>query len=104
MQDCDQNSVSISVVKKIDGIVNKNLDELDQSFMYTQILKEILLTIPFEPQQLTRFTEHCRNALADNENELKNVIHEQHITKNTEYSNFWNKVKCNKIKITGDNK
>jgi hypothetical protein len=51
----------------------KNLDQLDQSFLYTQILKEILLTIKFEQKHITEFTDHCRSLLADNEDELKNV-------------------------------
>ncbi len=37
-QDCDQNSVSISFVKKTDGGANHNLDELDQSFMLRILL------------------------------------------------------------------
>ncbi|CAF0840807.1 unnamed protein product [Adineta steineri] len=40
---CEQNSTSISFVAS-----TKNLDDLDPAFMYTQILKEILLTINVE--------------------------------------------------------
>ncbi len=46
--DCDHSSVSIGFVKPSDEVSKENLDQLDQSFMYTQILKEILLTIDFE--------------------------------------------------------
>ncbi len=46
--DCDHNSVPISFMKTTDGFQNKKLDTLDCSFMYTQILKEILLTIDFD--------------------------------------------------------
>jgi hypothetical protein len=62
--DCDQNLVSISFVKTTDG--------LDSSFMYTQILKEILLTIDFEPVHFKEFLTHCREQLAGNTAELKN--------------------------------
>jgi tetratricopeptide (TPR) repeat protein len=41
--------------------------------MYTQILKEILLVIKFEPKHFTAFIEYCRIALAENPAELKNV-------------------------------
>jgi tetratricopeptide (TPR) repeat protein len=64
-QDCDQNSVSLSFVKTSDG--------LDSSFMYTQILKEILLTIDFESVHFNEFLTYCREQFAGNTAELKNV-------------------------------
>jgi tetratricopeptide (TPR) repeat protein len=72
-QDCDHNSVSISFVKTTDGISNRNLDQLDQSFMYTQILKEILLTIDFEQEHINEFLTYCREEFLGNITELKNV-------------------------------
>jgi tetratricopeptide (TPR) repeat protein len=72
-QDCDQNSVSISFVKSTDGASNQNLDQLDQSFMYTQILKEILLSIDFEQVHINEFLTYCREQFVDNNAELKNV-------------------------------
>jgi tetratricopeptide (TPR) repeat protein len=72
--DCDQNMVSISFVKSSkDETSKENLDQLDQSFMYTQILKEILLTINFEQQHIDEFLTYCREQFADNTTELKNV-------------------------------
>jgi tetratricopeptide (TPR) repeat protein len=72
-QDCDHNSVSISFVNKTDGTSNQSLDTLDKSFMYTQILKEILLTIDFEQEHIDEFLTFCREQLAGNTDELKNV-------------------------------
>ena len=71
--DCDQNSVSISFVKTTDGTSKQNLDQLDQSFMYTQILKEILLTIDFEQKHIDEFLTYCREQFVGNTIELKNV-------------------------------
>ena len=72
--DCDQNMVSISFVKSSnDGTSKENLDQLDQSFMYTQILKEILLTIDFEQQHIDEFLTYCQEQFVDNSTELKNV-------------------------------
>src|SRR5271163_1186841 len=71
--DCDRNSISISYVKKTDGTVNRNLDALDPSFMYTQILKEILLTIQFDQAHFKEFLTYCREQFAGNDIELKNV-------------------------------
>jgi hypothetical protein len=71
--DCDQNSVSISLAKSTDKPRDQYLDELDQSFMYTQILKEILLTIDFEQNHIDEFLMDCRKQFAGNTIELKNM-------------------------------
>jgi tetratricopeptide (TPR) repeat protein len=72
--DCEQNSVSISIVKPTAGVSNQSLDILDSSFMYTQILKEILLTIDFQPIHFNEFVTYCREQFVGNSNEIKNVI------------------------------
>ncbi|CAF1220026.1 unnamed protein product [Didymodactylos carnosus] len=73
VKECDHNVVSMSFIKTSDEIAKKNLDELDQSFMYTQILKEILLTIDFEQMHINEFHTYCRNQFVGNTTELKNV-------------------------------
>ncbi|CAF3761732.1 unnamed protein product, partial [Adineta steineri] len=65
---CEQNATSISFVAS-----NKKMDQLDPSFMYSQILKEILLTINFEDKHMKEFITYCRDVYEDDENELKNV-------------------------------
>ncbi|CAF4216874.1 unnamed protein product, partial [Adineta steineri] len=65
---CEQNATSISFVAS-----NKKLDQLDPSFMYSQILKEILLTIKFEDKHFKEFISYCREVYKDDENESKNV-------------------------------
>jgi tetratricopeptide (TPR) repeat protein len=72
-QFCDQNMVSISFVKKTDRTSKQNLDQLDQSFMYTQILKEILLTIDFQQEHIGEFLTYCREQFANNSVGLRNV-------------------------------
>jgi len=56
-QQCEKNAIPISFVSTSDSASNQNLDQLNQSFMYTQILKEILLTINFEEHQ---FIDYCQ--------------------------------------------
>ncbi|CAF0765405.1 unnamed protein product [Adineta steineri] len=65
---CEQNATSISFVAS-----NKKLDQLDPSFMYTQILQEILLTINFEDKHFKEFITYCRDAFVENEYELDNI-------------------------------
>ncbi|CAF3666673.1 unnamed protein product [Adineta steineri] len=65
---CEQNATSISFV------ASKNkFDQLDSTFIYTQILKEILLTINFDDEHFKEFIAYCREVYEDDENELKNV-------------------------------
>jgi tetratricopeptide (TPR) repeat protein len=71
--DCEQNSISISIVKPTAGVSNQSLDTLDSSFMYTQILKEILLTIDFQQIHFNEFVTYCREQFVGNPKELKNV-------------------------------
>ena len=70
---CDQNSVSISFVKTTDGAANQDLDTLDPSFMYTQILKKILLSIDFEQVHFDQFITYCHEQLAGSTAQLSNV-------------------------------
>jgi hypothetical protein len=73
-QQCEHNATPISFMATGGDDANqKKLDQLDCSFMYTQILKDILLTITFEQNHIQEFIEHCNEQFADNEKELVNV-------------------------------
>ncbi|CAF3761538.1 unnamed protein product, partial [Adineta steineri] len=65
---CEQNATSISFVAS-----DKKLDQLDPSFMYTQILKEILLTINFEDKHIKEFITYSREAFVRNEYDLHHI-------------------------------
>ncbi|CAF1089796.1 unnamed protein product [Adineta steineri] len=67
-QKCEQNAISMSFVG-----TNKKLDQLDPSFMYTQIIKEIILSIQFEQNHIQEYIDYCRDAFADNEVEMENI-------------------------------
>ena len=54
-QQCEHNAISISFMATSGDVSKKNLDQLDCSFMYTQILKDILLTIKFEQKHIEEF-------------------------------------------------
>jgi Tfp pilus assembly protein PilF len=72
-QQCEQNAISISFVATGGDANSKNLNRLDPMFMYTQIMKEILLTIKFQQKHLHEYVDYCRAAFDDNEEELNNV-------------------------------
>jgi tetratricopeptide (TPR) repeat protein len=50
----------------------ENLNQLDPSFIYTQILKEILLQIDFDHHHVKEFLTYCREVFANNDFKLKN--------------------------------
>ena len=72
-QQCEQNAISISFIATSGDASSKNLDRLDPMFMYTQIMKEILLTITFEQQHFKEFIDYCIQIFDDNEKELANI-------------------------------
>jgi hypothetical protein len=72
-QQCEQNAIPISFIATSGDISKKRLDQLEPSFMYTQIIKEVLLTIDFKEEHIQEFIDYCRDVFADNEDELKNI-------------------------------
>jgi tetratricopeptide (TPR) repeat protein len=72
-QQCEQNATPISFMDTSDDLSKKNLDQLDSSFMYTQILKEILLTIKFDQKHMKEFIDYCREQFDGNSRELNNI-------------------------------
>jgi hypothetical protein len=69
----EQNVISISLVCTSRERPNKSLNRLYPMFMYTQILKEILLTIDFQPKHFQEFIDYCRDTFSENQDELKNI-------------------------------
>ena len=67
---CEQNAISISIMGDGDNGVEKMKNRLDPSFMYTQIMNEIFLTINFEQKHIDEFIEHCQKLMGDNGKQL----------------------------------
>ncbi|CAF0818736.1 unnamed protein product [Adineta steineri] len=65
---CEQNAIPMSFVG-----TNEKLDQLDPSFMYTQIIKEIILTIKFGQNHIQDYLNYCREAFTDSKEELINI-------------------------------
>jgi hypothetical protein len=64
--------VSFSLIKTKDES-SENFDQLEPLFMYTQLIKEIILSIKFEQKHIDQYFEYCRNVFKENESELINV-------------------------------
>ncbi|CAF0889357.1 unnamed protein product [Adineta steineri] len=65
---CEQNAIPMSFVGS-----NKRVDQLDPSFMYTHIIKEILLTIEFKQIHIQNYINYCRDAFEGNAKEIENI-------------------------------
>ena len=61
---------SISIIPESSDV---NLDELDQSFMYSQMLKEIIIEMKYDKESRNEFIHYCRTQYSDNEVQI-NVI------------------------------
>jgi hypothetical protein len=59
-QQYDQDSISIGFVSASDNLSTQNLDQLDPSFMYTQMLKQILLNMNFDQSHIQQFIHYCQ--------------------------------------------
>ena len=57
----NQDSIAVSFVKSERETFNQNLDQLEPSFMYTQLLKDILLEMQHTKQSINDFITYCRN-------------------------------------------
>ncbi|CAF1645618.1 unnamed protein product, partial [Adineta ricciae] len=64
----EQNNIPISFVEP-----DKKLNKLEPSFMYTQIMKEILLGINFGEQDLKEYSKYCCDTFADNPRMVNDV-------------------------------
>jgi hypothetical protein len=58
-QQCEHNAIGMSFMPPGSEASSTSLDQLDCSFMYTQIIREILLTIQFEEQHIQEYIDHC---------------------------------------------
>ncbi|CAF1558035.1 unnamed protein product [Adineta ricciae] len=68
-RDEDKLTVSMASIEDIDS--NKHLHELNQSFMYTQLLKEIILDLNYDERSVKDLTHYLREEYGDNEYQLK---------------------------------
>ena len=66
----EKNFISVSFVTA-NEVNNQNLDQLDQSFMYTQVFKEILFEIQYKDQAIRDLIVFCREQYAGNANEVQ---------------------------------
>ena len=73
----DENSNPVSFIS-FDDISNLNFDQIDQSFMYTQLLKDILLDTKYDEDSLKNFVNYCRKNNFGESNNIDKFEREYH--------------------------
>ena len=61
VQQINQNSIAVSFVEVNVETDRPNLNQLEPSFMYTQLFKEILLKLEYNEESMKNFITYCRN-------------------------------------------
>ena len=67
---CNEDSIAMSFVSVDEGASSESLNQLEPTFMYTQIFKEILLDMEHDPQVIKDLANYCRALHENNVNEL----------------------------------
>ncbi|CAF4920495.1 unnamed protein product [Rotaria sp. Silwood1] len=80
----ENNIITITILPQF-SIVNQN--EIDSSFMYTQLLKEILIEIEYDVTAKEQFIDYVHNFYANNEIQLNAINEFKHTYEH--YSPIW---------------
>lgn len=67
---CEYDLIPTSILSLIDD-KSQALNRVNQSFMYSQLLKEILLEMNYDEKAMSTLIEFCRESFRKNEKELK---------------------------------
>ncbi|CAF0727664.1 unnamed protein product [Adineta steineri] len=60
VEQCDQDSMPMSFITLKEMASTENLNQLEPTFMYTQIFKDILLDMKYDEQAIKQFIAYCR--------------------------------------------
>ena len=72
VKQCHQDSTAMSFVpQRTDGVSNTNLDELDPSFMYTELFKNALLEMQHDKEAVQYLVRYCNDKYAENPVQLE---------------------------------
>ncbi|CAF4191553.1 unnamed protein product [Adineta steineri] len=93
VKQCDQDTIAVSFLTVNEMASIKNLNQLEPTFMYTQLFKEILLDIEYGPKAIQDLAVCCREVFAGNLSELQ-VINEFERDYRPEKAIWWYTREC----------
>ncbi|CAF1535896.1 unnamed protein product, partial [Rotaria sp. Silwood1] len=93
VKQCNQNNTMVSIISADAGGSSEDLNQLEPSFMYTQIFKEILLDMNHDQQAMEDLVKFCQEQYEGNKNELK-LIDEFQRTYHATFAIWWYTREC----------
>ncbi|CAF1484611.1 unnamed protein product, partial [Adineta steineri] len=93
VKQCDQDTIAVSFLAVNDMASTNNLNQLEPTFMYTQLFKEILLDIEYGSKAIKDLAACCREVFSDNPTELQ-VIDEFERNYRPEKAIWWYTREC----------
>ena len=93
VKQCNQDSIAMNFLSINKRISTQNLDQLESSFMYTQLFKEILLEMTYDQQSIRNLAHYCRQFYGKNSNELR-IIDEFECQYRSKSSIWWYTREC----------
>jgi hypothetical protein len=71
MKDVRQSKSDLTLISIVSSASSTNINELDQSFMYSQLLKEIPLALIQDDADKDELVNYCRQQCSNNDRELR---------------------------------
>ncbi|CAF4866744.1 unnamed protein product, partial [Rotaria sp. Silwood1] len=93
VKQCNQDQVTVSIIGVNEGGSSEDLNQLEPSFMYTQIFKEILLDMDHGQQAIKDLVTFCQEQYKGNKTELK-IIDEFQRTYHPTLAIWWYTRQC----------
>ncbi|CAF1456877.1 unnamed protein product [Rotaria sp. Silwood1] len=93
VKQCNQDQVTVSIIGVNEGGSSEDLNQLEPSFMYTQIFKEILLDMDHGQQAIKDLVTFCQEHYKGNKKELK-IIDEFQRTYEPALAIWWYTRQC----------
>ncbi|CAF1342373.1 unnamed protein product [Adineta steineri] len=93
VKQCDQDTVAVSFLAVNEMASTESLNQLEPTFMYTQLFKEILLDIEYDRKAIKDLAACCREVFTGNTFELK-IINEFEHDYRPEQAIWWYTREC----------
>ncbi|CAF1323225.1 unnamed protein product [Adineta steineri] len=71
VKQCDRDTIGVSFLAVNEMASTEDLNQLEPTFMYTQLFKEVLLDIEYDRKAMKVLAACCREDFSDNSTELK---------------------------------
>ncbi|CAF1376060.1 unnamed protein product [Adineta steineri] len=78
VKQCDQDTVAVSFLAVNEMASTESLNQLEPTFMYTQLFKEILLDTKYDRKAIKDLAACCREVFTDNPTELQIIDEFEH--------------------------